>query len=276
MKEKTLDRLLLIAAIVMAVILLGGFGLAYADDDGDSDCGYGQCGGGNGTSGTDVSAAGEANSQSDASSESTSAGGKANVETSNRSTSLVLYGARDTAPCFTKVTFGAEIFGIGFSRSDPYCKKVRAVARQLTLENWDAAARLECTLKIWKEIYGKDKEACRHALFAGPDEFDDDTQSGVWVPNDKYQALLMVDIDAEEYHTQQRQIADKFAQYDNLITSQQQQAVLDDKEIERLKAEAAYLRAAEKKRGDKESARRAAARAALEDDEDDGSESVDK
>ncbi len=83
------------------------------------------------------------------------------------------------------------------------------------------------------------------------------------ISHDEYHSL-MAEVQREEFEEQQQMVADKFAQYDNLIEANQQQKIIDDEEIERLKWEAVNLRAAEKKREDKEAARRAAARAYLE------------
>ncbi len=203
------------------------------------------------------------NSEAGAAAESTSAGGTANVTTKSENTSLVLTGARDTAGCFTKVTIGAEGFGIGFSRSDPYCKKVRLITRQLALQNWDAAARLECTLKEWREIYGKDKEACRAALFAGPDE----EPVNALIEHQEYSALaqefqymIVAQVQQEEFNEAVEKGEYRYAQQQALIEELNEEHAKDDKEIARLKRETAEAA----KRETKELARRAAARAALQ------------
>ena len=58
-------------------------------------------------------------------------------------------------------------------------------------------------------------------------------------------------------------IEDKFAQYDSLIESRQEEHEKDDEEIERLKKIAEELKAAEQARIDRDASRRAAAKAAL-------------
>ena len=104
---------------------------------------------------------------------STANGGGASVETNNRSESSSVYlgAARDTAGCFTKVQIGAEGFGIGFSRSDAYCKKVQRISDHVSWGNYRAATRLECTLKEWRDVYGKDVKQCWRDVFMGDGEF---------------------------------------------------------------------------------------------------------
>jgi hypothetical protein len=105
-------------------------------------------------SSSDSSSNSNSRSQSGSLSQSVGEGGSANVSTSSENNSIVLTGARDSAACFTKMGVGAEGFGIFWSRSDPYCKKVRLIARHIDNGNFEAAARLECTLKEWKDVYG--------------------------------------------------------------------------------------------------------------------------
>lgn len=162
-------------------------------------------------------------------------GGSSSVTTNNEHTSLVLTGARDTAACFTKVTIGAEGFGIGFSRSDPYCKKIRLIAAQHEKGNHDAAVKLECTLSEWKEVFGKDYGACFQALSVEPDLINqlygfEDVDS------------LHAQVSKEEYEEEQELIQYRIEQQQNLIQSLQEEHDEKDAEIERLKREAAELR----------------------------------
>lgn len=190
----------------------------------------------------------ESNADANAVSDSTSAGGaggSSTVNTKSENNSIVLTGARDTAECFTKVTIGAEGFGIGFSRKDKYCRKVRLVARQIELGNYDAAAKLECTLPEWKEVFD-DKDECYEALLYENMESNTGEYDGVvaQVSQEEYYAQ-------QEILTEQAELAiDKAAQAEALAAEQAA-------EIERLKREAA------KREREREAAKKAAL-AALE------------
>ncbi len=198
--------------------------------------------GSNDDSDSDGTTIGDTNANADAGAESSSdatggnatggtATGSATVNTSSENTSLVLTGARDTAPCFTKITIGAEGFGIGFSRSDAFCKKVRLISRQIESRNFDAAARLECTLKEWKEVYGKDKDACYWAILieelpapepviAAPVEI---TQSG---------GVLMADISEEKYDRDQAEADAAVKEILAQLARQQAQLRAQKREVE--------------------------------------------
>jgi len=171
------------------------------------------------------------------------AGGTSTVQTKNESTSLVLTGARDTAPCFTKVTIGAEGFGIGWSRSDAYCKKVRRIAAHLVLENWNAAARLECTLRVWRDVYGRDTEACFADLYAGPDETPTPEPEIGGMYN---QSAMVAQVAQEEFEAvveqaqeQHEAVEYRQAQQQNKIDSLEQREAELRAEVERLRIEAA-------------------------------------
>ena len=180
------------------------------------------------------------------------AGGASTVNTKTESTSLVLTGARDTAPCFTKVTIGAEGFGIGWSRSDAYCKKVRRIGAHLTLENWNAAARLECTLGVWRDVYGRDAAECFADLYAGPDEVPAaPTLTGLYNQN----AQFVAQVEQAEFEEAKEQAAEQHsaveyrqAQQQNKIDSLEQREAELRREVERLREEAAAKAAADEAR----------------------------
>lgn len=134
-----------------------------ATSSSNSSGGAGGDGGAGGAGGAGGSASGGA---------ATSNSGSSNeISNSSKSNSVYLGAARDTAGCFTKVQLGAEGFGIGFSRSDAYCKKVRRISDHVSWGNYRAATRLECTLKEWRGVYGKDVKQCWRDLFMGDGEF---------------------------------------------------------------------------------------------------------
>jgi len=246
------------ALIAIVLWLLWGLDIVHASDDYDDDS--------DDTTPTtsQADAAAEAGAEASAGAESNAtgeggaggAGGVSTVQTKNESTSLVLTGARDTAPCFTKVTIGAEGFGIGFSRSDPYCKKVRRVAAHLVLENWGAAARLECTLKVWREVYGRDAELCFDDLYAGPDETPTPPQlGGLYDQAAQSGDFVVAQVEQEEFEAakqeaaeQHEQVEYRVSQQQNKIDSLEQNEAELRREVERLREEAAAKAAADEAR----------------------------
>ncbi len=179
-------------------------------------------------------------------------GGASTVNTKTESTSLVLTGARDTAPCFTKVTIGAEGFGIGWSRSDAYCKKVRRIGAHLVLENWNAAARLECTLGVWRDVYGRDADECFADLYAGPEESPAAPElTGLYNQN----AQMVAQVEQEEFEAVKQQAQQQHeaveyrqTQQQNKIDSLEQREAELRREVERLREEAAAKAAADEAR----------------------------
>jgi hypothetical protein len=241
--------LIWLAVIAVVLWLLWGVDVIHASDDyrNDDDT----------TAEANASADAESQSTADAAAESSAigeggAGGMSTVTTRNESTSLVLTGARDTAPCFTKVTIGAEGFGIGFSRGDPYCKKVRRVAAHLVLENWNAAARLECTLKVWREVYGRDANACFDDLFAGPDQTPAAPElTGLYnqaaQDNDYFFAQVAQD-EFDDAKEQAELVERRVSQQQNKIETLEQNEAELRAEVERLRDEAAAKAAADEAR----------------------------
>jgi hypothetical protein len=146
------------------------------------------------------------------------------ISTSSESRSIYLGAARDTAECFTKVTIGADVFGIGFSRSDPFCKKIRLIVRQLDAGNYDAAARLECTLPEWREVFGKDDQLCFKSLLVGDDAPTAD--------------VLMAQVEEEEFEELQKVVVMQADEIEHL-REQVEQAEANEEEIERLRRQQA-------------------------------------
>lgn len=192
-------------------------------------------------------------------------GGGATVNTKSENTSLVLSGARDTADCFTKIGVGAEGFGLFWSRSDSFCKKVRLISSHIDRGNYAAAVRLECTLPEWEEVYGhkkpRDKQGnetegyvqCKEDLMPEGAQGDDgsDITGHVLTPAE-YEDLLAQAANAEEVEEYVEQSEYRFAQQTNLIAALEADHEDDSAEIDRLKREAAALRAAEQEREDRE------------------------
>jgi len=238
--------------VVAAAFIVFMLSPVWASDDDDSDCRY-DCDDSTTQAEADSNAEASAGAESSATGEG-GAGGASTVTTRNESTSLVLTGARDTAPCFTKVTIGAEGFGIGFSRSDSYCKKVRRIAAHIVLENWGAAARLECTLKVWREVYGRDAELCFDDLFAGPNEPAPDL-TGLYNQAAQTGDFIVAQVEQEEFEAAKQQAQEqhelveyRVTQQQNKIDSLEQNEAELREQIERLREEAAAKAAADEAR----------------------------
>ena len=256
MKEQTRERLWqAVAALLIALVLMLIVPPVLADDitvgggtDSSDDENLININRGGDSEGGDAEAKALANSEGGAG----GTGGGATVHTNSESNSIVLSGARDSAACFTKMGIGAEGFGLFWSRSDPFCKKVRLIARKIEEGNFAAAARLECTLNEWKEVYGH-----KNVSDSGYKQCLDDLMPaepvGMYITSDEYDLLIMAQVTKEEYTEQTELVEYRMTQQQNLIDSLQQEAESDDAEIERLKLKSA-----------KEEARRAAARKALE------------
>lgn len=216
----------------------GSGGMGGAGGDG-GDGGMGGAGGTGGSVG-DLSA----HSGSDAT------GGNSTVRSENRQ--IYLGAARDTADCFTKIQVGADGFGVGFSRSDAYCKKVRRIQFFIDHERFVPAARLECTLVEWKKVYGKDKERCHDELYVGPGTFADPTPIVV-ASDDRYEEIRKALRASEE---EREQVEYRQSQQETLIESQAEA-------LAKVRAEAIRLRKAEEARKAAEAAAKAKFKARL-------------
>ena len=278
-------------ALLFALALLVSVGTAWAgggsrgDCNGEENCndieienrgGHGGAGG-DGGDGGHGGEGGEADANAEASAGATAntgpvdvsaGGGSSTVSTKSENTSLVLTGARDTADCFTKVTIGAEGFGIGFSRSDPFCKKVRLISANIDRGNYEAAARLECTLREWEEVYGHRKPFGRDGeMTEGYRQCLEDltfTEEDLTGYLDVPAEVMVAQVTQEEFEHQQELVEYRIAQQQNLIESLEQDHDAKDEEIARLKREAAELRAAQQERIKDDTEQQAALRAILE------------
>lgn len=233
---------LVLALIVLLVLFLIGPPAAWASGDDDDDCrdAHSQCGH-NGGAGGAGGEGGEANADASTGAiDNQSQGGGATVNTRSENTSLVLSGARDTADCFTKIGIGAEGFGVFWSRSDPFCKKVRLIASHIDRGNLAAAARLECTLKEWGEVYGhsrpRNKDGSRTEGYQQClDDLDMTEPTGVTMTHDEYHELTMTQVSQEEYQEQAELVEYRYAQQQELIEDLEEEVAKDDAEIRALK-----------------------------------------
>ena len=277
MKEKTLDKILLVCACIIGLILLFGWQSTRADDDcrqAHDQCGHNDDGEGD----VEAQAESEANAQADASSESNasaeSSGGDASVVFGKRAPTNFLYMQNQVEACGRTFGFsgsntsGGWAFGIPIPRSwTPTCDLWKAAEEAQQNGFVFTSYLFQCSIKAVRKVLGDETcNAFEQKALIELDLIVEDLTGGIWLPNDEYEALLMADVDAVEYQEQQQMVADKFAQYDNLIEDRLQKSLKDDAEIERLKREAAEAA----KREHKEVARRAAAREALKKDDDDG------
>jgi len=244
-------------------------GITYASED---ECrrGHDECGNDNGNSGGaggDGGDGGDGGSGGDTSVDVSATGtgeggeggdgGSAQVSTSNESSSIVLTGARDTAQCFTKIGVGAEGFGVFWSRSDSFCKKVRLIAANIERGNYSAAARLECTLKEWEEVYGhrntKDPgyEQCLIDITVIPDVPPPNlgqlyNRAAREAPPD----MLIADVTEEEYREQQQEVEYRQVQQETVNVKQAY-------EIERLRKESSEIKKEQEEQKVKDEERRA-------------------
>lgn len=245
----------------------GGFGIGYGGKGGEGGRSSAQA-----VSSNKVAAGAASESHGGEGGEGGHGGGGGSSNVKNRSTSIVLTGSKDTADCFTKMGIGAEGFGIFWSRSDPYCKKVRLIASHIDRGNFAAAARLECTLGEWQEVYGhkrarnKDGSETEGYRQCQDDLVPVDEPSpvgGVFVPAAEYDELL-AQVSEEELEEKSQLLEDRIAQQQNLIDTLKEEHKNDEAEIERLRREADALRAAERAREQRETKQQSALQAILE------------
>jgi hypothetical protein len=224
--------------------------------------------GGTGGDGGEADANAEAIANAEGGAGGAGGGGDASIVFGKRAPTNFLYMQNQVEACGRTFGFsgsntsGGWAFGIPIPRSwTPTCDLWKA-AEEAQQNNFVYLSYMfQCSIKAVRNVMGD--ELCGEfeslalvemgIVTEAPDLgglYDQAARSG-W---------MMADITEEEYIEQQQMIADKFAQYDNLIESNQQQQAADDAEIARLQEEAA-ARAAELKKDD---ARRAAARAALD------------
>ncbi len=168
-------------------------------------------------------------------------------------------GSGDT--CKAHIGFGVAIPGLGTSMNIPLpgkeCRKLKAYDRAIAMRQWQAAEIMFCSLKEVKAEFKEFGLVCvdiltLHLHRLTPDPAPATTTNNVSIGQDEYELLLMAQQQTEEFEEQQKMVADKFAQYDNLIEERQAEHERDDAEIERLKREAAALRAAEEEREERE------------------------
>jgi len=161
--------------------------------------------------------------------------------------------------CKAHIGFSASVPGIGTGLNIPLpgkeCRKLKAYDRAIAMRQWRAAEIMFCSLKEVKAEFKDFGLECvdiltLHIMPLPPEP--EETAGTVRIKEAEYELLLMAQQQTEEFEEQQEMVADKFAQYDNLIEERERQNADDDAEIERLKREAAALRAAEEEREQRE------------------------
>lgn len=278
----------LVFMLILAIVVVACINVAYGSED---DCrnGHYQCGhdngddggaggaggdGGDGGSGGAGGDGGEANAEAIANAEGgAGGGGDASIIYGKRAPTNFLYMQNQVEACGRTFGFsgsntsGGWAFGIPIPRSwTPTCDLWKAAEEAQQNQFVYTSYMFQCSIKAVRGVLGD--ETCERfetlaliemgLISKEPDLgslYNQAAQSG-W---------LLAEVTEEEYIAQQEMIADKFAQYDNLIESREQEHEKDDAEIARLKEEIAQRKAEEQSRKDKEESRRAAARAALED-----------
>lgn len=168
-------------------------------------------------------------------------------------------GSGDT--CKAHIGFGVSVPGLGTSMNIPLpgkeCRKLKAYDRAIAMRQWQAAEIMFCSLKEVKAEFKSFGLVCvdiltLHLHRLTPDPEPVTTTKKISITEAEYNGLLLAQVQAEDYEEQQKMVVDKFAQYDNLIEERERQIAEDDAEIEKLKREAAALRALEEKREQRE------------------------
>lgn len=159
--------------------------------------------------------------------------------------------------CKAHIGFSASVPGIGTGLNIPLpgkeCRKLKAYDRAIAMRQWRAAEIMFCSLKEVKAEFRDFGLVCVDILTLHITPLPPPEPTGaVSISEAEYETLLMAQQQTEEFEEQQELVADKFAQYDNLIAERNRQNAEDDAEIERLKREAAALRAAEEDREGRE------------------------
>lgn len=288
---KTVRRVDLFVGFVVIVGLIMLFAPAWAsddyDDDDDSDGttttttttttndgGDGGAGGdgGEGGAGGIGGEGGSAEAEADASVVNNITGDTIPADTTHRAKIkientpdivTVTPGSGDT--CKAHIGFGVAVPGLGTSMNIPLpgkeCRKLKAYDRAIAMRQWQAAEIMFCSLKEVKAEFKSFGLKCvdiltlhLHRLTPDPEP----VAGKVSITQAEYAELQFAQVQAEDYEEQQQMVADKFAQYDNLIEERQAEHERDDAEIERLRREAAALRAAEKEREEREMTKQSA------------------
>ena len=247
----------------------------HKDDDSGGDDGGDGGSGGDGGDGGSGGAGGDGGSVGDLdlSTEATGGGGgNATITGARRAPNNFLYMQNQVEACGRTFgisgsnTSGGWTFGIPIPRSwTPTCDLWKAAEEAQQNGFIYTSYMFQCSINTVRKVLGDATcDAFEQKALIELGLIVETIANGIWLPNDEYEALLMADVDNEEYEEQQQMIEDRFSQYDNLIQAQQEEAAADDAEIDRLKQEAAEAA----NRENREVARRAAAREALKRDDD--------
>lgn len=276
MNKRTQNIIWLTGAILVVLWLLSMLApLAYSSEDDPCRDAHDQCGHDGGDADSDANADATASADASANAEGgAGGGGDASIIYGKRAPTNFLYMQNQVEACGRTFGFsgsntsGGWAFGIPIPRSwTPTCDLWKAAEEAQQNGFIYLSYMFQCSIKAVRNVMGEytcegfeEKALVEMGLVTeSPDLgglYNQAAQNGRW---------LLAEVTEEEYIEQQQMIEDKFAQYDSLIESRQEEHEKDDAEIERLKKVAAELKAAEQARKDKEEARRAAARAALED-----------
>jgi hypothetical protein len=160
--------------------------------------------------------------------------------------------------CKAHIGFSASVPGIGTGLNIPLpgkeCRKLKAYDRAIAMRQWRAAEIMFCSLKEVKAEFKDFGLVCVDILTLHITKLPEPepTAGKVSIGEAEYELLLMAQQQTEEFEEQQQMVEDKFAQYDNLIEEREAEHEADDAEIERLKREAAALRASQEERKERE------------------------
>lgn len=184
-------------------------------------------------------------------SQATNDGVSTNVSTENNSTNVVLVPNNNTANCMRVwgISFGTHegAAGLGLPTRDASCDFEQAADDAAALGNHRIAWFWRCHKKnLYKQFKngGNDKEAIIKCFDEMSHMLDPTPAGKVMIPEEEYENLLMAQVQQEEVERVQDKIIHQQSLIDELQAELEDHEV-DAKELERLKREAARLRAAQ-------------------------------
>jgi hypothetical protein len=154
-------------------------------------------------------------------------------------------GSGDT--CKAHIGFGASVPGIGTNLNIPLpgkeCRKLKAYDRAVAMDQWQAAEIMFCSLKEVKTEFRTFGLNCVDILTL---YVPIDTTGQITITADEYDGLLVAQVQKEEFEDAVEQAEMRYSQQQSLIDALQEEVSdneIDQQELERIKREAAIIRA---------------------------------
>ena len=166
--------------------------------------------------------------------------------------------------CKAHVGFSASVPGIGTGMTIPLpgkeCRKLRAYDRAVAMEQWQAAEIMFCSLKEVKAEFRGFGLNCVDILTLYVVPSPTETIGQIILTGDEYDALLVAQVQKEEFEDAVEQAENRYSQQQSLINALQEEVAGFDSEadeLERLKKEAARIAAEQEARKQAEALSRA-------------------